>query len=211
MIYLYITQKNTRSSSLPKTSIFPPNSCFNQIKNYYILEAEASTLIQYININIFLLMYVIIWFLKAVAANRDDNNGWATKHTTSDPPDSVFHHLLLCSVFSSSLFRFGPMSWAALKESTCSGVSEWASEQVKRMFRSARWRSDKNRVKAVFKLHFHATQVPLIFLRISYFFLLLLFLLRNCNWVKKPDTMFHHQTCGSITSRCKVWVKINND
>ncbi|XP_047160218.1 intracellular protein transport protein USO1 [Vigna umbellata] len=27
------------------------------------------------------------------------------------------------------------------------------------MFRSARWRSDKNRVKAVFKLHFHATQV----------------------------------------------------
>ncbi|KAG5070205.1 hypothetical protein AAZX31_01G203400 [Glycine max] len=27
------------------------------------------------------------------------------------------------------------------------------------MFRSARWRSEKNRVKAVFKLHFHATQV----------------------------------------------------
>ncbi|RDX62161.1 hypothetical protein CR513_59536, partial [Mucuna pruriens] len=27
------------------------------------------------------------------------------------------------------------------------------------MFRSARWRTEKNRVKAVFKLHFHATQV----------------------------------------------------
>lgn len=75
--------------------------------------------------NIFLLMYVIIRFLKAVAANRDDNNRGATKHTTSDPPDSVFDHLILCSSCSFSLFRFGPMSWATLKESTCSGVSEW--------------------------------------------------------------------------------------
>ncbi|KAL6280340.1 hypothetical protein ACE6H2_017221 [Prunus campanulata] len=28
------------------------------------------------------------------------------------------------------------------------------------MFKSARWRSDKNKIKAVFKLQFHATQVP---------------------------------------------------
>lgn len=27
------------------------------------------------------------------------------------------------------------------------------------MFKSARWRSEKNKVKAVFKLQFHATQV----------------------------------------------------
>ncbi|GMQ05366.1 hypothetical protein CsSME_00050424 [Camellia sinensis var. sinensis] len=27
------------------------------------------------------------------------------------------------------------------------------------MFKSARWRTEKNKVKAVFKLHFHATQL----------------------------------------------------
>jgi len=107
---LYITEKNTPSSSLPKINIFPPNCCFNEIKNYHILETEASALIQCININIFLLLYVIICFLKAVAANRDDNNRGATKHTTSDPPDSVFYHLILCFPSSFSLFRFGPMS-----------------------------------------------------------------------------------------------------
>uniref|UniRef100_A0A5B6ZKD0 Putative myosin-9 isoform X1 n=1 Tax=Davidia involucrata TaxID=16924 RepID=A0A5B6ZKD0_DAVIN len=30
------------------------------------------------------------------------------------------------------------------------------------MFKSARWRSEKNKIKAVFKLQFHATQVPLL-------------------------------------------------
>lgn len=29
----------------------------------------------------------------------------------------------------------------------------------KKMFKSSRWRSEKNKIKAVFKLQFHATQV----------------------------------------------------
>lgn len=40
-----------------------------------------------------------------------------------------------------------------------------------RMFKSARWRGDKNKVKAVFKLQFHATQVSLlhsVFFKIIY-------------------------------------------
>lgn len=31
------------------------------------------------------------------------------------------------------------------------------------MFKSSRWRSEKNKIKAVFKLQFHATQVLLCF------------------------------------------------
>ena len=38
----------------------------------------------------------------------------------------------------------------------CPGFPETFAAE---MFRSARWRSDKNRIKAVFKLQFHATQV----------------------------------------------------
>lgn len=41
------------------------------------------------------------------------------------------------------------------------------------MFKSARWRSDKNKVKAVFKLQFHATQVSLLH---SVFFKIIFFL-----------------------------------
>lgn len=34
-----------------------------------------------------------------------------------------------------------------------------------KMFKSARWRSDKNKIKAVFKLQFHATQVAYFCMR----------------------------------------------
>jgi len=109
---------------------------------------------------------------------------------------SSFHH-------PHSLFPF-----CFLPRSLCFALGQWvephwrnplAGEWVNEMFRSARWRSEKNRVKAVFKLHFHATQVTFIFLWISIFLFLLWILIEL-----KRETIFSPTGVDKLSRACSL-------
>ena len=56
---------------------------------------------------------------------------------------------------------------AEIRLSSDYGCSDLELKQREKMFKSARWRSERSKIKAVFKLQFHATQVILSNLKIK--------------------------------------------
>ncbi|KAK7406151.1 hypothetical protein VNO78_07771 [Psophocarpus tetragonolobus] len=113
--------------------------------------------------------YRINHFLETTNSQQGYQPLQPTETTTTEEQSNKAEHRIHLILFAFK-FQFSSSSFSVfVLRSLCfvwanelnhiEGVHVQWSEAVNKMFRSARWRNDKNRVKAVFKLHFHATQV----------------------------------------------------